>query len=95
MSQRPGYHSWETPQEYFHFSNIEYAELKLVAHGFPTLTLFAAFLHGKTKVFPTPFWFNPGRNWSQRPGLNRRPPLYESGALPTELRWRNAPSLAN
>src|SRR3989338_8475154 len=25
--------------------------------------------------------------WSHLSGLNRGPPLYESGALPTELRW--------
>jgi hypothetical protein len=27
------------------------------------------------------------RNWSQLPDLNRRPTLYESVALPTELNW--------
>lgn len=28
------------------------------------------------------------RFWSHLPGSNRRPTLYESAALPTELRWR-------
>lgn len=32
------------------------------------------------------FQFN--LSWSQRPGLNRRPRLYERRALPTELLWQ-------
>jgi hypothetical protein len=28
------------------------------------------------------------KNWSQRSGLNRRPTVYETVALPAELRWR-------
>ncbi len=32
-----------------------------------------------------------GKNcWSQRSDLNRRPTVYETVALPTELRWRGA-----
>ncbi len=29
-----------------------------------------------------------GQIKSQRPDLNRRPAVYETAALPTELRWR-------
>ena len=28
------------------------------------------------------------KNWSQWPDLNRRPAVYETAALPTELHWR-------
>ncbi len=30
----------------------------------------------------------PGAGWSQRPDSNRRPAVYKTAALPTELRWR-------
>ena len=50
--------------------------------GIPAIIAFAILMP------PMPESKKPMFMLSQRPGSNRRPPLYESGALPTELLWQ-------
>ncbi len=46
----------------------------------PSISLGLQHIHERSHYF---------QNWSQRSESNRRPAVYETAALPAELRWRN------